>query len=70
MKVEFETEREEKSLLEKALDEAQSRHSNEQKALESEVNAFREKLERKQAVCLGLQQEKDKLIEQLRYKFV
>jgi len=53
-------------LVQKALEEAESRYLREQKALESEVDAFREKLERKQAVCLELQGEKDRLLEEIR----
>ena len=67
VKVQYETEKEEKILVKKALEEAEDRNSREQRALENEVDAFREKLERKQAVCLELQHVKDRLLEETRW---
>ena len=61
----YETEKEEKSLLQVALDDAKSHHTREQRALEGEVDAFRDKLDKKQVVCLELQEEKENLIKEL-----
>ena len=63
--MQLEAEREEKKLVEKALEDERNRSSREQRALESEVDAFREKLDRKQAAYLQVQEEKEKLINDL-----
>lgn len=65
IKVNLEIEKEEKSMLEKELSAERDRHVREQRALGSEIDAFREKLERKQALYLELQEEKEKLIKEL-----
>jgi len=61
----YETEKEEKDLLQKALDEEGQKRISECRALSDEVESFRGKLERKQESYLQVQEEKEKLYVEL-----
>nr|CAB3250909.1 GRIP1-associated protein 1-like [Phallusia mammillata] len=66
--VQYETEREEKNLLQIALDEETNRRLTECKALNTEIESYREKLDRKQASYIHLQDEKENLFKECQNK--
>ncbi|XP_076803219.1 GRIP1-associated protein 1-like isoform X2 [Clavelina lepadiformis] len=61
VEVQYEAERVEKKMLEKTLEEERNRHMKEQRALTNEVESCQEKVDRKQALLLQIQDEKEKL---------
>jgi len=67
IRVMYETEKEEKDLLQKALDEEGQKRISECRALSDEVESFRGKLERKQESYLQVQEEKEKLYVELQW---